>query len=240
MPLRFDLGPAAARPLAPIGAAITGQPAAGTTVARRLGALSERYESGGRGPGTVSSGKGDPGGVSYGQFQFATRTGTVATFLQAEGAPWLADFAGKAPGSPPFSEAWQQVARRDADVFAEAQRAFIERTHYRPAVAAVLARTGLDLDSRAAPVRDACWSCAVQHGAAARLLAEAVAETDRATARGAAGYDRALLAAIYSQRTAYVRALAQRAAPAERATLLAVAHRRYPDELAAALAMLGG
>ncbi|HFO7914780.1 TPA: hypothetical protein ACHK1J_005692, partial [Escherichia coli] len=34
-----------------------------------LGKTSERYESGGRGPGVISSGKGDHGGVSYGMYQ---------------------------------------------------------------------------------------------------------------------------------------------------------------------------
>src|ERR1043165_3621623 len=38
--------------------------ALGTAIALDLGILSEKYEAGGRGPGTVSSGAGDPGGVS--------------------------------------------------------------------------------------------------------------------------------------------------------------------------------
>lgn len=235
MPLRFDLGPAASRPLAPIGAPVPGQ-----LPVHRLGALSERYESGGRGPGTVSSGRGDPGGVSYGLFQLASRAGTVAAFLQAEGAQWAGDFDTARPGTPAFSAAWSKVAARAPEAFAEAQRRFVERTHYRPAVAAVLARTGLDLDRRADAVRDACWSCAVQHGAAARILGEAVTEADRAGSRAAPGYDRALIAAIYAQRTAYVRAIAQRAGAAERVMLLGIASQRYPSELAAALAMLDG
>lgn len=163
----------------------------------------------------------------------------MAAFLKAEGLPWAADFAGSPPGSRVFSQAWEQAAQRDGPAFGEAQRAFVERTHYRPAVAQVLAATGLDLDRRSDAVRDACWSCAVQHGAAARILGEAVAKADRTLGRDAPGYDRALLQAAYGQRAAYVRALARRAAPAERATLLAIATRRYPDELAAALALLG-
>ncbi len=78
---------------------------------RRLGALSERYESGGRGPGTVSTGVGDPGGVSYGLYQLATRTGTAAAFVAAEGKRWAADFAGRTPGSAAFTAAWKAVAR---------------------------------------------------------------------------------------------------------------------------------
>lgn len=233
MTLRFDLGPAAPRPLAPLGSAPP-NPAP----AHRLGALSARYESGERGPGAVSSGRGDPGGVSYGLFQLASRTGTVAAFLAAEGTPWAAEFGPARPGDAAFSEVWRRIAARDGEAFGEAQHAFIERTHYRPAVAAVRGQTGLDLDRRADAVRDACWSCAVQHGAAARILAEAVGEADRQAGRAAAGYDRVLIGAIYAQRAAYVRAVARRADRAEQVTLLGLVERRYPAELAAALAML--
>jgi len=59
----------------------------------RLGALSAEFESGGRGPGTVSSGKGDPGGVSYGIYQLSSKAGTVAGFLSGEGAPWGAELS---------------------------------------------------------------------------------------------------------------------------------------------------
>jgi len=42
-----------------------------------LGQTSTRYETGGRGAGTVSSGQSDHGGVSYGSYQFTTNTGGV-------------------------------------------------------------------------------------------------------------------------------------------------------------------
>ena len=38
-----------------------------------LGSLSSKYETGGRGPGTVSSGVGDAGGVSYGSYQMTSK-----------------------------------------------------------------------------------------------------------------------------------------------------------------------
>ncbi len=203
----------------------------------QLGTLSEHYESGGRGPGTVSGGQGDPGGVSYGMFQLASRTGTAAAFLKAEGVRWAAEL-GDAPGSAAFSNAWRAIAAREPLTFAEAQHAFIARSHYRPAVQAVLAETGFDLDARADALRDAVWSTAVQHGRASRLLVEALAEADAEAARGGAEHDRALVAAIYRHRAAYVRALAARSSEAVRQTLMNVVERRYPDELAVALAML--
>lgn len=205
---------------------------------QKLGALSEQYESGGRGPGTVSGGQGDPGGVSYGLYQLASKTGTVAAFLAAEGRRWAAELSA-APGSAAFSAAWKAIARREANAFAEAQHAFIERSHYRPAVNAVRKDSGYDLDARAQAVRDAVWSTAVQHGSAPTLLGRALGDADAVAPRGTAQHDKAMVEAIYARRTALVRFLADRAPPAVRRTLTTVAEKRYPAELAQALAMLG-
>jgi len=210
------------------------------TAGHRLGSLSERYESGGRGPGTVSTGARDPGGVSYGLYQLASKTGTAAAFIGAEGVRWSRDFLGKAPGSPAFSAAWKAVAAREPEAFGAAQHAFIERTHYRPAIAAVIVQTGVDLDRRAAAVRDACWSCAVQHGAAARILAKAVMAAGGRAGEANEGFDHDLIEAIYAARTRYVLALSDSADPGSRRTLRDLAKTRYPSEQAEALAMLAG
>lgn len=204
----------------------------------RLGALSEMFESGGRGAGTVSSGAGDPGGVSYGIYQLASRTGTAAAFMKAEGGTWSAEFGDAAPGDAAFSRSWREVAERHAKDFADAQHAFIERTHYRPAVAAVLNATELDLDSRQHAVRDAVWSVSVQHGGAAVILKAAVVEADAKVLRLRADYDRELLLAIYAQRSAYVLRVAGRSGAAAARTLRAITENRYPAELKAALNML--
>ena len=89
-------------------------------------------------------------------------------------------------------------------------------------------------------VRDVGWSCAVQHGAAARIISAAVNATDAATARTAAGYDRALISAIYAERGNYVHAVAARLPASAGQALRAMAARRYPAECAAALALLAG
>lgn len=204
----------------------------------RLGSLSEHFESGGRGPGTVSGGQGDPGGVSYGTYQLASRTGTAARFIANEGKPWASRFGKAAPGSAPFSQAWRELAAREPEAFEAAQHAFIERTHYRPAVAAAFKEAGLDLDSRHRAVRDATWSVAVQHGGAARILTSAVRQADeRASREETAAYDRALVQAIYAQRSAYVLHVADRTGTAGARTLRSVVKNRYPAELEAALAM---
>lgn len=207
----------------------------------RLGSLSEVYESGNRGPGTVSGGTNDPGGVSYGVYQLASRTGTLASFMRNEGARWAGEFQGLAPGSAAFSNAWRAVAAREPAAFREAQHAFIERTHYQPAVDAVQARHGIDLNSRHDAVRDAVWSVSVQHGGAATILNRAVAATDAQLSRTDPGYDRALVNNIYAQRTDYVLNVANnnpRLSAGERAQLISVTRNRYPAELRDALRMI--
>ena len=84
----------------PPGLAEAGPPAFSPAASWILGSLSSKYETGGRGPGTVSSGIGDAGGVSYGSYQMTSRPrgGTVARFV-AEGP-----FHG-ASGSPARSRA---------------------------------------------------------------------------------------------------------------------------------------
>lgn len=202
--------------------------------AYRLGSLSERYESGGRGPGTVSTGRNDPGGVSYGLYQLSSKAGTAAAFVKSEGARWQGDFAGAQPGSEAFTAAWKAIAAREPEEFGQAQHAFIERTHYRPVVKSVLAATGLDLDSRHNAIRDATWSCAVQHGGAAKILKAAIAFMDRGLKRTSSFYDRQLLDRIYTERSQYVRDIAAGMPQAQANTLLSVVRSRYPDELARA------
>jgi hypothetical protein len=68
---------------------------------------------------------------------------------------------------------------RDPQGFREAQHAFIERTHYAPAVSKVRDATGLDLSTRHVAVQQAAWSSAVQHARAPRLLEAAIQRTDR-------------------------------------------------------------
>ncbi|MEZ5744008.1 MAG: hypothetical protein R3D89_09900 [Sphingomonadaceae bacterium] len=204
---------------------------AGRSAQRKLGALSERYESGGRGAGTVSGGQGDPGGVSYGTYQLASRTGTAAKFVASEGKPWARELR-DAPGSSGFSAAWREIAvNNEPEAFGEAQHAFIKRTHYDPVVKAVRAKTGVDLDGFPHALRDVVWSLAVQHGGAARIIQSAIA-------KAGAGDAGALIEAIYAERTAYVLRVAGRSGRAGRRTLESVTRNRYPAELRDALAML--
>ncbi len=75
-----------------------------------LGKLSEKYESGGRGPGTVSSGKGDPGGVSYGTYQLASKIGRADEFVKKY---YPDEFAGLKGGTEEFTKKWKELAYKD-------------------------------------------------------------------------------------------------------------------------------
>src|SRR5437016_3117016 len=96
-----------------------------------LGKLSEKYESGGRGPGTVSTGKGDPGGVSYGTYQLASKIGRADEFVKKYYAD---DFKGLKGGTDEFTKKWMQLAAKDPETLHANEHAFIKETHYAPQV----------------------------------------------------------------------------------------------------------
>lgn len=217
-------------PAAPVGAG-----------KHRLGSLSEVYESAKEGPGAVSKGTNDPGGVSYGVYQLSSKAGTLTRFMENEGKKWAPEFGGVAPGGAQFSATWKQIAEREPDDFRAAQHAFIERTHYRRATTAVQEAKGLDLDSRHDAIRDATWSVSVQHGGAVKILNAAIDAADRKAARTDAGYDRQLAESIYKARTDYVLKVAgnPNLSAGERNQLISITQNRFPSELAACLKMFG-
>ncbi|MEO6152364.1 MAG: LysM peptidoglycan-binding domain-containing protein [Croceibacterium sp.] len=159
-----------------------------------LGELSRRYEVDSRGPGAVSSGRGDRGGVSYGSYQLSAAQGRTAQFLAAEGRPWAARFTGSAAGSAQFSAAWQRCAEGSPETFDAAQHAFIERTHY-AVQAALLKRTaGLDLAVHSRALQEVVWSTAVQHGPNCGIILAALRTVPEACS------DAVLIRAIYAER----------------------------------------
>jgi hypothetical protein len=125
-----------------------------------LGRSSERYESGGNGPGTISSGKGDAGGISYGQYQLSSAKGTVAEYL-AWSTAYGSKFDGMEVNSTEFKDRWKELARTEPS-FGTDQHDFIKTKHYDVQVAAMKAH-GLDLPDRGPAVQDAIWSTAVQY-----------------------------------------------------------------------------
>lgn len=127
----------------------------------QLGETSKRFESGRGGAGTVSSGKGDFGGASYGTYQLASKTGTLSKFLKSSG--YGKHFEGMQAGTKEFNQKWKELAANDPE-FGNAQHEFIKNTHYDVAMQK-LGKNGIDLSNRGRAVQDALWSTSVQFGA---------------------------------------------------------------------------
>lgn len=172
-----------------------GQVKPGGAAPPALGSLSQQYESGRNGPGTVSTGKGDHGGVSYGLYQFASKFKKPEAFLQHEGQAWAAEFKGLTSGTAAFTTVWKEVARREPEAFAAAQHRYVERVYFRHNAALIKKRTGYDVLSRPRAVQNAVWSTAVQHGEDTRLVVR-ILEQHQATPLS----DEELLGLIYAER----------------------------------------
>ncbi len=203
--------------------------------AARLGGLSARYESGGRGPGTVSTGQGDPGGVSYGTYQMATNRGTPQDFMARQGSAWP-ELAGRTPGTPAFGAAWQDAARRDPEGFGAAQHAYIKATHFDPQAALIRKQTGTDVSARSPALQDVVWSTAVQHGGGTQIVVRAIRKV--AAEGGSLRSDADLIRAIYAERGRKGPDGRLRQFPKASAKVQAAVAARYAREERDALAML--
>jgi hypothetical protein len=172
--------------------------ALGAALAEALGTLSAKYETGGRGPGTVSTGAGDRGGVSYGSYQMASKLGVPTRFVRQDGFPWLADFQNCTAGTAEFTACWKRIAKNETDAFQKAQHEFIKRTHYDLLVAKIMSDDGFDVNTRCRALQDVVWSTAVQHGGGTTIVHRAIAKCN--VARTDPGFDEQLIRAIYAER----------------------------------------
>lgn len=172
--------------------------AIGKAIAEELGKLSAKYETGGRGPGTVSSGAGDPGGVSYGSYQMASKMGVPTRFVTQAGFRWLQDFQNLTAGTSQFTAVWKRIAAAQPDAFQEAQHAYIKKTHYDLLVAKILGDDKLDVNTRSGALQNVVWSTAVQHGPGTPIIHRACGNVSCPTTDPK--YDELLIRAIYAER----------------------------------------
>lgn len=182
--------------MAPVATAAAG--ALGQAIADTLGSLSAKYETGGRGPGTVSTGAGDPGGVSYGSYQMASKMGVPTRFVTQSGFPWLQDFANLTAGTAEFTAVWKRIATAQTDAFQKAQHEYIKKTHYDLLVAKVLSEDCVDVNTRTRAVQDVIWSTAVQHGPATPIIHRACSSLSCKSSDS--NYDEQLIRAVYAER----------------------------------------
>jgi hypothetical protein len=87
-----------------------------------LGKTSESFESGGRGPGVVSTGNGDFGGVSYGVYQLSTNMGRVQQYVSQ--SKYKDRFFNLEAGSDEFTKEWKKIAEEHPVDFRKEQHQF--------------------------------------------------------------------------------------------------------------------
>lgn len=169
-------------------------------IRKRLGHLSSKYETGGRGSVTVSSGKGDLGGVSYGSYQFTSRGGknsNVANFIKTLPPEWQKEFKGKEVNSPEFKQTWKNLASQNKDKFYEYEHKYINKNLYEPQLKKIKKSRGIDISSRSKALQNVVWSTAVQHGGGTNVVTVAI---DKLKAEGKELTDENLISAIYGER----------------------------------------
>ena len=161
-----------------------------------LGKLSEKYESGGRGPGTVSTGVGDPGGVSYGTYQLASKVGRADEFVAKH---YPDEFKGLKGGTAEFTAKWKALAAADPKALHAKEHEYIRVTHYEPQCAKLLTDAKLDVAKRSATLRDVVWSTAVHHGPRTDVITVALKPLlSKAKLDDVA--DEAIIGAVYAER----------------------------------------
>ena len=188
-----------AQPSAPAQPQPQPQPQPTAVRDRTLGKLSAKFETGGRGPGTVSTGHGDAGGVSYGSYQMTSvGGGTVGKFVSEVDFPFRDDFKNLRPGSAEFTAKWKAIAAAQPEAFQKSQHEFIKRTHYDLLLADILRDKGLDVNTRSHTVQDVVWSTAVQHGAHNSIVQTAMGTLN--VRPQDAEFDKRFISAVYAER----------------------------------------
>lgn len=133
---------------------------------RDIGSITRQFETGKYGERakfgveTISTGKHDKGGISYGEHQLASKTGTMAEFLKSkEGREFASAFGKTRPGTPAFNKAYSHLAAQRGEEFANAQHQYLDRTHYQP----VLKRmTKMGFDTNDPRLQEAGWGGGIQ------------------------------------------------------------------------------
>lgn len=131
-----------------------------------IGFISAKYESGGNG-GSVSSGKGDAGGVSYGVSQFSSKVGSADNFVSwlKNNNPTMASaFKNHKAGTNEFSNAWKQTFANYGDDFTKLQKQYTFESYVKPLADLAKKKTGIDY-TRSTALKELLYSTAIQFGA---------------------------------------------------------------------------
>lgn len=196
----------------------------------QIGDTSRKYEVGSGGPTTVSSGKGDRGGVSYGTYQLSSKTGTCAAFVKRMG--YTQYFGLNDPGSIKFSALWKKAPEYYPNFGAD-QHEFIRLTHYQSQID-LLKKNGIDLSKRGPAVQDSVWSTSVQFGGGTSLIIKVLSGknvskmSDADIVSAIQDYKIANNSALFKSSSDAVRASTSNRAKSEKADLIKLA-RSQPE-----------
>ena len=131
----------------------------------KLGFISAKYESGGNG-GSVSSGNGDAGGVSYGISQFSSKVGSADNFvswLKQTNPKMASAFKNFKAGTNEFSNAWKQTFSQYGDAFTDVQSQYTYANYVEPLAKLAKQKTGIDY-TRSSALMELLYSTAIQFG----------------------------------------------------------------------------
>src|SRR3990167_9614245 len=133
-----------------------------------LGHISRKYESGNFGPGAVSNIPGDPGGKSYGVYQFSLNKGILGKFVEHTTFIQLKTCE---LGSVKFDEVWRSCVKQDK--FVEEQEEFAIDLYFKPIRALADKYNIQDVE----PINEALFSIAIQHGRYSKIVINAVQQS---------------------------------------------------------------
>ncbi|MEQ9379279.1 MAG: hypothetical protein RJP95_00320 [Pirellulales bacterium] len=167
----------------------------------QLGGLSAKYESAKAGSSTVSEGKGDAGGVSYGTYQLKSvdELNKIPPAKQFVDRFYSDRFATLTAGTPEFTSEWNKLVAQHKHELAANELLFIADTHYLPHLERAKAETGLDLDNGSQALREVVWSISVQHPIETYLYRSAIRPLLRSKTAEELS-DREIIQALYKER----------------------------------------
>jgi hypothetical protein len=139
-------------------------------MAGELGSMSEKYETGGRGSGTVGWDK--VGGTSYGKYQIASKVGAMKDFLKFAEQSGRGDVAAKLRAAGAESDTggtsgksvdvWKQMAA--GGELGDLEHQFIKQKSFDPAMAGLKNEQLKKMIEGDKGLKEMMWSTAVQHG----------------------------------------------------------------------------
>lgn len=138
---------------------VVAAPVTPTPTGATLGYISEKYESGGKGPGVISGGKGDFGGKSYGTYQLSLNQKTLSNFVKQ--SAFRSELNTVDIANTEFDSIWKRLASEKTAEFKQDQHDFIEKTHFVPCLNKL---SFLDVQNRSDAINEMIWSYSVQYG----------------------------------------------------------------------------